>query len=235
MSNAAMHTFQEIPQDTVALRLSATDHVKVDLVKVNLTVKLINGGDDARGKILASLRQIVDAQWRLPAFARTTEAGLERVEAGAAARVKEKDLDGIASKIHELNGRGMEITLESLDYSPTREQIEEASVKLRAAVYAKAAAEVKVLNASIGPSEVPNRMWRVGLVRFENSSVYKPSSNVHTNTVLNNGGARGVQGAQGVMGTQGMQGAVGAQGSDDVDMLQKVSISADVNLYRLAV
>lgn len=218
--------FQEVPQDIIALKLSAEDYVKIESVKVSVDVTNVNASGDSRAEILAKLRKVVDTAWRFSRYSRTDDAGMERIQATAYARVKESDLNGVTTKIRELTSKGIEFEITDIDYSPTKEQTEAAMTGLRKKIYEKASKEAEGLNASI-PAKLPVQPWRVGSITFDGAVITKLSALSTANS--NNRGAMGATGAQGVTGPLGAQG-----GADDEDMSQKVAITASVNLYRIA-
>lgn len=220
--------FQEVPQDIIALKLSAEDYVKVESVKVSVDITHVNASGDSRAEILAKLRKVVDTAWRFSRYSRTDDAGMERIQATAYARVKESDLNGVTTKIRELTSKGLEFEITDIDYSPTKEQTEAAMTGLRKKIYEKASKEAEGLNAAM-PAKPPVQPWRVGSIAFEGAVVTKLSTLSTSNNFSNNRGATGPIGAMGSTGPTGAQGGV-----DDEDMSQKVAISASVNLYRIA-
>src|SRR5690349_15653030 len=152
--------------DTVTLDLTAEDWLSTDTARVTVVADTAVAGADAgsqRANLMAAVKGLVaDADWRIVRFDRSTDqAGLERWRAVAEARLPESKLGGLADKAKQASRPGLQLRVGVIEFTPTQGETENVRARLRAGIYAKAAAELRVLEQNF-----PGRSFRLGTIDF---------------------------------------------------------------------
>jgi hypothetical protein len=163
-----------VADDEVMLELAAEKWVETETAKVRLVADLAvqsGGYVGARTDLLTKLKDFSgSAKWRIVEFNRLAEeAGFERWQLVAEARVQESELSPLGEKVKSATRPGLSLRIGNVDFTPTEAERREALAELRREIYAKAAAEVKALN-----SIFTDRHYRVRLINF--TSHMRPAS-----------------------------------------------------------
>jgi hypothetical protein len=161
--------------DEVTLTLRAEAYVETVTASVTVAFDTALEGAgmatmrDTLNKILAGLA--ADSSWRFTRFDRVVDpAGLERWRVAAEARLPESALAGLADKAKAASRPGIQVHLDSVDFSPTLAERETGYASLRAELYRQAEGELARLK-----SAVADRPYRIKRVSFqEDGSVPQP-------------------------------------------------------------
>jgi hypothetical protein len=149
--------------DAVTLQFTVDESITSDTVRATLSVSKVIS-DETAFDLRATLRTVVDVPWEIVTLQRYDDNGLERLNAAATARIPDSEAASLNKKLRDVNKSGLKIEVAALDYSPQRERVEEAKVKLRESIYTLAQQEAGRLNnlvkAEAGDS------WRVGSIDF---------------------------------------------------------------------
>ena len=122
--------------DTVSMSLLTEDWVQTQTARTERAVDASLPGSDAgkvRGDILTSVRSLAQgADWRFTVFDRNQDAsGLEHWHAVVEARLPETQLGGLSDRAKQASKPGLQIKVQSVDFSPTLAEIEEVHRALR--------------------------------------------------------------------------------------------------------
>lgn len=152
--------------DTVTLELVEEAWVETDTATVRVgAVMAVESGafGRARAELEVDLATFVDgAVWRIVDFGRRgDEAGFERWHVTAEARVPETQVAGLPNKAKQASKPGRALSIAEVDYTPTLAERERTVAQLRAALYARVAAEIKALAAVF-----PDRHFRIGSIHM---------------------------------------------------------------------
>ena len=149
--------------DTVSMSLLTEDWVQTQTARTEMAVDASLPGSDAgkvRGDILTSVRSL--AQWRFTVFDRNQDAsGLEHWHAVVEARLPETQLGGLSDRAKQASKPGLQIKVQSVDFSPTLAEIEATRAKLRSDMYKKVNEALAQLNQS-----EPDRKYRIMHIDF---------------------------------------------------------------------
>ena len=150
--------------DEVTFELSVEDWVETRTATVRLAADLaVESGrfDAARQDLVATLRGLdAGAEWRVVDFSKLgDDAGFERWNVVAEARVPEAVVGGLASKLREATRPGRALKVDAIDYTPTRAEREAVLERLRGQIYARVGGEIAALNAAF-----PDRRFRVRVI-----------------------------------------------------------------------
>lgn len=221
-----------ILQDEIHFSLFSERAVVTDTVKVNVQVILSVSGEsddqsNVRETILTSLKTIIDGDWGFTSLDRSVDrSGFEVISAVAQIRVKESEVNGITRRAKEISKPGLQLTVQNVDYNPTPAALEEARTALRKELLQKIQKEVVTYNKLFGGDDfnhnVTEGVWRISNVQFYEQSA--PTSRPK-------GGARTLAASAVAMAYDS------AGGSDDsgLELTQKVGLTANVDLARVAV
>jgi hypothetical protein len=157
--------------DEVTLELSAEDWVVTETALVTVVADAAAADAQAgvaRGDLLAAVSGLVpQAEWRIVSFDRfTDQAGLDRWQAVAQARLPETEVGGLGEKARELSRPGLQIRVRSIEFTPTLAEVEAVRARLRAEIYRRADEEIAALERSFG-----DRDFRIGAIRFQESGM----------------------------------------------------------------
>ena len=152
--------------DTVSMSLLTEDWVQTQTARTEMAVDASLPGSDAgkvRGDILTSVRSLAQgADWRFTVFDRNQDAsGLEHWHAVVEARLPETQLGGLSDRAKQASKPGLQIKVQSVDFSPTLAEIEATRAKLRSDMYKK----VNEALAQLSQSE-PDRKYRIMHIDF---------------------------------------------------------------------
>ena len=102
------------------------------------------------------------ADWRFTVFDRNQDAsGLEHWHAVVEARLPETQLGGLSDRAKQASKPGLQIKVQSVDFSPTLAEIEATRAKLRSDMYKKVNEALAQLNQS-----EPDRKYRIMHIDF---------------------------------------------------------------------
>lgn len=155
-----------LPQDQIVLALDAEGWVTAarPLVRARVDAALPSaeaGALRARvGEVLGRLASA--AEWRITEVSRVVdEAGLERWQVAAEARLDEAALGGLQERAEQASTPGLQIRIETIDFSPSEAERAARRAELRADLYRQVKAEIALL------AEIyPDRRFRVGAIDF---------------------------------------------------------------------
>ncbi len=152
--------------DTVTLPLTLEDWVQTDTARTELAVDASLPGSDAgkvRADILGAVKSLAQgADWRFTAFDRNQDAsGLEHWHAVIEARMAEAQLGGLSDRAKQASKPGLQIKVQTVDFSPTLAEVETAKAKLRAEMYKKVNEALAQLNQA-----EPDRKYRIMRIDF---------------------------------------------------------------------
>lgn len=211
----------EIIQDTATVTFNVEEAIVSDTVKVEVRATMAVAAEDAtdvRGQILGALKNVLDVEWAFVSLNRyEDQAGLERVDATATARIPEAQVAGLAKKAQAASVAGLKLIPGQVDYSPARNKVEEVIKTLRRKIYRLAQEEAEALQEAAG--KTAKGKWRVQDITFNSGSA----------SFANNARAMNVKG----MALEATSYASApAGGADGLDLTQKVGLSATVVLAR---
>lgn len=157
--------------DEVTMELSAEDWVVTETALVTVAADAAATGSQtgvARSDLLAAVSGLVpDAEWRVVSFDRfTDQAGLDRWQAVAEARLPETEVGGLGEKAKELSRPGLQLRVRSIEFTPTLAETEAVRARLRAEIYRRAGEEIASLERSFG-----DRDFRIGAIRFQENGM----------------------------------------------------------------
>jgi hypothetical protein len=156
-----------VPMDSVSVDVKLVEHVTSETVKVRIVadVAVPDESFDVRGKVLEALGKVNEAEWRFVDASRSRErSGSELATVTVQARIPDKALNGLSDRLKAASYTGLQLRHDSTDYRPPRKQVEEAILKMRMQVYARAVAEVTEINTLL--KDGADGSWRVGGIRF---------------------------------------------------------------------
>jgi hypothetical protein len=152
--------------DTVTMVLNLEDWVQTQTARTNVAVDAALPGSDAgktRAQMQAAVKELVQgADWRFISFDRTQDvSGLERWHAVLEARLPEAQLGGLSDRAKQASKPGMQISVQTIDFTPTLAEIEAAKAKLRGEMYKKVNESLAQLNQA-----EPDRKYRIQNIFF---------------------------------------------------------------------
>lgn len=134
----------------VSLQLSAEQWVTT---KTALTSIVVNAAVSGQGieriqnDVVQKLNQIAKADWHLISFDRQLDrSGLESIQITAQARLPQNELAGLRDKTKSISKPGETFTLDSVQFTPSDDEIRAANISLRSNIYSQAKAEIDALN-----------------------------------------------------------------------------------------
>jgi hypothetical protein len=207
----------------VVLSLSADQWVGTTTAKVTVIVDATFNQqqlDHAQTKIIESLRKISSAgDWHITDFSRTeNQAKLEQLHVVAEARLPNTALADLRDKAKAASVPGETYQIDSINTSPSEEEIDKAQAQLRAKIYEKAKAELAQFNQAY-----PDAHYTVHLISFV------PEWTAARNTrLMGDGGVNTMLMSRPPMPSPDVVGASGSQGSTAVS--QHLTVTAWVEL-----
>lgn len=160
---------QEFPghqqDDRVIIDLSGEDWVTTKTARVMVSVEAAVSAATAgstREEMFKAVNGLVKADWRLTEFNRSQDqTGLERWSASFEARVPENQLSGLGDEVKKASKAGLQLSVGTIDFSPTLDEMEIARAGLRAQITKQANDQLAAINAAI-----PGRNYRIALIDF---------------------------------------------------------------------
>jgi hypothetical protein len=154
------------PQDRVVLALDAEGWVSAAKPLVTARVDAALRSAEA-GDLRARVREVLgrlapEAEWRITDVSRAVdEAGLERWHVAAEARLDEAALGGLQERAEQASTPGLQVRVETIDFSPSDAERAARMAELRADLYRQVKTELSLLAESY-----PERRFRVGAIDF---------------------------------------------------------------------
>lgn len=134
----------------VSLQLSAEQWVTTKTALTNVVVNAAVSGqgiEKIQNDVVQKLNQIAKADWHLVSFDRQLDrSGLESIQITAQARLAQSELAGLRDKAKSISKPGETFTLDSVQFTPSEEEIRQANTSLRNNIYAQAKTEIDALN-----------------------------------------------------------------------------------------
>jgi hypothetical protein len=154
------------PDDIISLDLSAEDWVVTKTAHVTLDVEAAvnaSGAGPIRADMTKAVNDAAKADWRLTSFNRAQDqTGMERWSVVFDARLPEAALNGLTESVKKASKAGMQIRVGSIDFIPSREEMEAARAVLRGRIFKDAADQLAALNTAL-----PGRNYRISQITFE--------------------------------------------------------------------
>jgi hypothetical protein len=160
--------------DSVTLNLSLEDWVQTQTARTALSINASLPGSDAgkvRGDMLNAVKSMAQgADWRFTSFDRSQDAsGLEQWHALVEARLPEAQLGGISDRAKQASKPGLQIKVDTVDFTPTLAEVEATKAKLRGDMYKKVNEALSQLNQS-----EPDRKYRIMRIDFNSPAISRP-------------------------------------------------------------
>jgi hypothetical protein len=154
------------PDDTVGFELSAEDWVTTKtahvIVDVEAAVTAANAGS-MRADMIKAVDDMAKGDWRLTSFNRSQDqTGMERWSANFDARLPEAELGGLSDAAKKASKAGMQITIGSIDFSPTLDENEAVRASLRTHLLKEANDQLASVNTTL-----VGRAYRIAQVSFD--------------------------------------------------------------------
>lgn len=213
------------PDDVIAVNLSTEGWVQAKSARVTVSVNAAVVGDKASGTRDAMIKTVSDlaskTEWRLTSFNRgQDQTGIEQWSAIFEARLPETDLGGIHQKAKAASKAGMQVAVQSIDFTPTLAEYEAVRTELRKNLMLQASKELETINGTYA-----DRKFRISQISF--------------------GGAGPIMQPQVMMMKRGMVQSMMAEasapqmdgvvnGSGGIETSQKIDMSASVTFAALA-
>lgn len=217
------------PMDVVHLEFAVEEWLNSGTAEVTIDIDAsIEGAEglELRQTIKDSLAEIIpNVEWRFSRVNRSRDrTGRENWQIGAQARVEEELLNDLSGKCKKLGAVGLQFRVGYVDYSPTKEAIEELNRTLRSKINELVSDELGRLSA-----ELPNRDWRVSSVQYGADMSF---SNVRVGNVGLGSVPHAVMMATSVDSAayNDDDGGDDAVGSGGFEISQKVTLSASVTI-----
>jgi len=212
----------EKPDDEIAFNLSAEEWVTTKTARVVLNVQAavsVTNAGSMRADMVKAVNETAKTDWRMTTFDRAQDqTGLDRWNVSFEARLTESDLNGLTDKAKKASKAGMQITVGSMDFTPSLEEMESARAALRERLLKEAGSQLTVLNAAL-----PGRSYRISSITFDADAPHPTFR-------------RGMKKASMErMGAMGMTMAAAPAASDDVatSISQKLVVNAHVSYAAL--
>jgi hypothetical protein len=156
------------PDDSVVISLAAEDWVTTKSARVIVGVEAAvtaQTAGNARADMQKAVNDIAKSDWRLTSFNRSQDqTGLERWSAQFEARLAEPQLGGLNDAAKKASKPGMQLTVYTIDFSPTLEERQAAQNALRTQIYKMANDQLTALNTAL-----PGRNYRIAVIDFGNA------------------------------------------------------------------
>lgn len=136
------------PYDEVVVQLSAEGWVDTGSARVVAVVRKVLSGEQAGNtgeRVPEALHELApEAEWHVVRFDRSRdESGLERWRITAEARLPEEKLSGIYDRARSVSQPGQQVEIADIDFSPTLDEREATTARLRQEIYTQAQAEAR--------------------------------------------------------------------------------------------
>lgn len=166
------------PDDRVTLSLAAESWVNTKTANVTVSVEAAMSGAQAgamRGSMLKAVTDLAKGDWRLTGMNRSQDqTGMERWSALFEARLPEADLNGLSDKAKKASKPGMQLTVQTIDFTPTLEEMQAAQSQLRTQIYKMAAEQLASLNSTLA-----GRSYRISAIEFQSEAMPVPRMAMH--------------------------------------------------------
>ena len=164
--------------DTVSMSLMSEDWAQTQSARVELGIDAALPGSDAgkvRGEMLNEVKDVGQgAAWRITRFDRTQDSsGLEHWYATVEARLPETQLGGLSDRAKQSSKPGMQINVQTVDFTPALAEIEATRAKMRGDMYQRVNEALTQLNQA-----EPDRKYRIGSLSlsWENAPPQMPQA-----------------------------------------------------------
>lgn len=160
----------EKPDDSVIFTLATEDWVTTQTARVTVGVEAAVTAattGTARAEMQKAVNELAKGDWRLTSFNRSQDqTGLERWSAQFEARLPEAQLGGLDDSAKKASKPGMQVTVYSIDFSPTLQERQAVQNQLRTQLYQQANQQLTALNNAL-----PGRNYRIAMVDFSGYEV----------------------------------------------------------------
>lgn len=151
--------------DRIVMNLVAEDWVKTETARVVIDVEASVSGamaGNARAEMMDAVNDVSKADWRLTNFSRSQDqTGMERWSASFEARLPENKLGGLADAAKKNSKAGMQLSVDTIDFSPTLAEVQAGYSSLREQLYKNAKDQLTTLTSAL-----PDRGYRIALIDF---------------------------------------------------------------------
>lgn len=135
----------------VTLQLQTEQWVttKSALVDVSVNAAVTDQGiEKIQANVLQKLNQLSNkGEWHVLSFNRQLDkTGLESVQIMAQARLPQDDLGNLRSQAKSISKPGETYTVDNVQFTPSEEEVRQANIAMRNALYMQAKAEIDTLN-----------------------------------------------------------------------------------------
>lgn len=213
------------PDDMIAVTLSSEGWVQAKAARVTVSVNAAVVGEKAsstRDNMIKAVGDLASkTEWRLTSFNRNQDqTGIEQWYAVFEARLPESELGGIQAKAKAASKTGMQLAVQSVDFSPTLAEFEAVRAQIRKDLMAQATKELENVNAAY-----PDRKFRIAQISFGGAGgIMQPQ-------VMMMKGRMAMMDAQ-VAAAPQMEGVTNSMGG--VETSQKIEMTANVTFAALA-
>lgn len=213
------------PDDMIAVTLSSEGWVQAKAARVTVSVNAAVVGEKAsstRDNMIKAVGDLASkTEWRLISFNRNQDqTGIEQWYAVFEARLPESELGGIQAKAKAASKTGMQLAVQSVDFSPTLAEFEAVRAQIRKDLMAQATKELENVNAAY-----PDRKFRIAQISFGGAGgIMQPQ-------VMMMKGRMAMMDAQ-VAAAPQMEGVTNSMGG--VETSQKIEMTANVTFAALA-
>lgn len=153
------------PEDSVVITLSSEGWVTTQTARVTVAVEAAvndNTSASTRAEMLKAVENLSKADWKLISFnRRQDQTGMERWSARFEARLPENQLSGLGDLAKKQSKAGMQLSVASIDFTPTLEEMENTYGNIRTQIYKDAVEQLAEINSAI-----PGRNYRIALINF---------------------------------------------------------------------
>lgn len=144
---------------------------KSALVNVSVNASVTDQGiENLQSAVIAKLNQIAKGEWHVLSFTRQQDqSGLESIQIIAQARLAQFDLGGLRDKAKSLTKPGEKFNVDSVQFTPSEDEIRQANTILRNNLYQQAKAEIDTLNKTY-----PDQKYYLYSIDFLNTAPPAP-------------------------------------------------------------
>lgn len=150
----------------VTLQLHAEQWVttKTALVNVGINAAVAGQGiEKVRSEVIDKLNQLAPSNdWHILSFNRQLDkSGLESIQMSAQARLQQSDLNNLRDKAKTISKPGETYTIDSIQFTPSEDELRQANSTLRNDIYQQAKAELDTLNKTY-----PDQKYYIHQIEF---------------------------------------------------------------------
>lgn len=137
--------------DTVRLQLHSEQWVTTKSALVNVAVNAAVADKGIEGLQSALMQKLnllsKEGEWHVLSFDRSQDkSGLESIQIMAQARLPQSALGNLRQKAKDMSKAGETYTIDSVQFTPSDDEIKQANADLRASIYQQAKTEIDMLN-----------------------------------------------------------------------------------------